>query len=154
MRRSCTEICPRSCAKALTWAVFQGAGANQQPSAFATVLTGGRTAALTKKASFSALLLRVVEMQETARLLDPARVRIAGAPLLMQTLADMLVTSTAVSELDRLKSAGFSPLFSSQVSAQGARDASGKRASTDTFGAGDGNAFVPTWGSPELIVGP
>lgn len=135
-------------------AVFQGTGANDQPAGFATVLTAGRTAALTAKASFSAFLLRATEIQETAKLSDPASVRIAGAPIVHQTLADTLITNTAVSELDRLKAAGFGTLFSSQVSARGVRDGTGKGASTVYFGAGDGNAFVPTWGSPELIVDP
>ena len=77
--------------------------------------------------------------------------RIAGAPIVHQTLADTLIAGTAVSELDRLKSAGFAPLFSSQVSARGARDGTGKGASTVFFGAGDNHALACMWGGVELI---
>lgn len=135
-------------------AIFQGTGASEQPAGFETVLTGGRTAALTNVASFSEFLLRATEIQETAKLSDPSQVRIAGAPIVHQTLADTLISGTAVSELDRLKSAGFGTLWSSQVSTRGARDATEKGASTVYFGAGSNNAYVPTWGSPELIVDP
>lgn len=135
-------------------AVFQGTGADEQPAGFETVLTGGRTTALDDVASFSEFLLRATEIQETAKLSDPSGVRIAGAPIVHQTLADTLVTGTAVSELDRLKSAGFGMLWSSQVSERGARDGTDKGASTVYFGAGTNNAYVPTWGSPELIVDP
>ena len=134
-------------------AVFQGTGAGDQPSGFNTVLTAGRTSALAAKASFSAFLLQATLIQETAKLSDPSQVRIAAAPIVFQTMNDDLVTSTAVSAFDRLKAAGFSTLFSSQVSTRGVRDGTGKGASTVYFGAGD-SAFVPTWGSPELIVDP
>lgn len=135
-------------------AVFQGTGLNEQPAGFETILTGGRTAALDDVASFSDFLLRATEIQEAAKLASPSGVRIAGAPIVHQTLADTLVTGTAVSELDRLKSAGFGALWSSQVSARGARDATDKGASTVYFGAGSDNAYVTAWGSPELIVDP
>ena len=134
-------------------AVFQGTGTGDQPSGFNTVLTAGRTSALAAKASFSAFLLQATLIQETAKLSDPSQVRIAAAPIVFQTMDDDLVTSTAVSAFDRLKAAGFSTLFSSQVSTRSARDATGKGASTMYFGTGD-SAFVPTWGSPELIVDP
>ncbi|MEO0485148.1 MAG: phage major capsid protein [Pseudomonadota bacterium] len=135
-------------------AIFQGTGADEQPAGFDAVLSGGRTTALDDVASFSEFLLQATEIQETAKLSSPAGVRIAGAPIVHQTLADTLVTGTAVSELDRLKSAGFGTLWSSQVSTRGARDATDKGASMVYFGAGSNNAFVPTWGSPELIVDP
>lgn len=150
LRRDLSEVLREGIDKA----IFQGTGADEQPSGFETVLTGGRTAALDDVASFSDFLLRATEIQETAKLSDPAQVRIAGAPIVHQTLADTLVTGTAVSELDRLKGAGFGTLWSSQVSARGARDATDKGASTVYFGAGSNNAYVPTWGSPELIVDP
>jgi len=135
-------------------AIFQGTGAAEQPAGFETVLTGGRTAALDDVASFSDFLLRATEIQETAKLSAPSQVRIAGAPIVHQTLADTLISGTAVSELDRLKGAGFGTLWSSQVSTRGARDVTDKGASTVYFGAGSNNAYVPTWGSPELIVDP
>ncbi|WP_299376025.1 phage major capsid protein [uncultured Tateyamaria sp.] len=134
-------------------AIFQGDGTGETPAGFDAVLTGGRTAALDDVASFSDFLLRATEIQETAKLSSPSQVRIAGAPIVHQTLADTLIPGTAVSELDRLKAAGFGTLWSSQVSARGARDATDKGASTVFFGSGN-HAYVPTWGSPELIVDP
>jgi HK97 family phage major capsid protein len=135
-------------------AVFQGTGADEQPAGFETVLTGGRTTALDDVASFSDFLLYATQIQETAKLSDPSQVRIAGSPIVAQTLLDTLITGTAVSEMDRLKSAGFSTLWSSQVSTRGNRDATDKGASTVYFGAGSNNAYMTAWGSPELIVDP
>lgn len=150
LRRDLSEVLREG----IDLAIFRGTGADEQPAGFETVLTGGRTTALDDFASFSEFLLRATEIQETAKLSAPALVRIAGAPIVHQTLADTLVSGTAVSELDRLKSASFGMLWSSQVSARGARDATDKGASTVYFGAGSNNAYVPTWGSPELIVDP
>ncbi|WHZ37506.1 phage major capsid protein [Sagittula sp. MA-2] len=150
LRRDLSEVLREG----IDLAIFRGTGADEQPAGFETVLTGGRTAALTDVASFSDFLLRATEIQETAKLSDPSQVRIAGAPIVAQTLLDTLISGTAVSEMDRLKSAGFSTLWSSQVSARGARDATDKGSSTVYFGAGSNNAYVPTWGSPELIVDP
>lgn len=150
LRRDLSEVLREG----MDLAVFQGTGADEQPAGFETVLTGGRTAALDDVASFSEFLLRATEIQETAKLSDPSGVRIAGAPIVHQTLADTLVSGTAVSELDRLKGAGFGMMWSSQVSTRGARDGTDKGASSVYFGAGANNAFVPTWGSPELLVDP
>ncbi len=134
-------------------AVFQGTGASEQPAGLATILDG-QAIDVSDKASFSTLLLHATELQETAKLSDPSQVRIAGAPILHQTLADTLITGTAVSELDRLKSAGFSPMFSQQVSTRGNRDATDKGASTVYMSAGGGRAYLVNWGSPELLVDP
>lgn len=150
LRRDLSEVLREG----IDLAIFQGTGAAEDPAGFETILTGARTTALDGVASFSEFLLRATEIQETAKLSDPSQVRIAGAPIVHQTLADTLVTGTAVSELDRLKSAGFGMMWSSQVSTRGARDATDKGASTVYFGAGSNNAYVPTWGSPELIVDP
>ncbi|QBF32174.1 phage major capsid protein [Thalassococcus sp. S3] len=134
-------------------AVFQGTGASEEPAGLATILDG-QAIDVSDKASFSTLLLHATELQETAKLSDPSQVRIAGAPILHQTLADTLITGTAVSELDRLKSAGFSPMFSQQVSTRGNRDATDKGASTVYMSAGGGRAYLVNWGSPELLVDP
>lgn len=150
LRRDLSEVLREG----IDLAIFQGTGADEQPAGFETVLTGGRTTALDDVASFSEFLLRATEIQETAKLSDPAQVRIAGAPIVHQTLADTLISGTAVSELDRVKGAGFGTMWSSQVSTRGARDGTDKGASTVYFGAGSNNAYVPTWGSPELIVDP
>lgn len=136
-------------------AVFQGTGAADQPAGLGAVLTAAsRTTALTDRATFSALLSYAVQLMETAKVSDLSQIRIAGAPILAQTMLDALVNGTAVSEMDRLKSAGFSALFSQQVSGHAARDGTGKGASVVYFGAGEGNAFVVNWGTPELIVDP
>ena len=135
-------------------AVFQGTGADAEPTGFGATLVGTNTAALSASASFSTLFARAIAMMESAKLSEPSQVRIAAAPIVLQTLDSNLITSTAVSELDRLKRAGFRIVFSSQVSAIGARNSTAKGASNVFFGAGMDNAFVPMWGSPELIVDP
>ncbi len=150
LRRDLSEVLREG----IDLAVFQGTGADNQPTGFEQLLTGGRTSALDGIAHFREFLLRMTEIQETAKLSDPAQVRIAGAPIVHQTLISSLVVGTAVSELDRLKSVTQNLLWSSQVSTRGARDDTENGASNVYFGAGDSNAFVPTWGSPELIVDP
>lgn len=135
--------------------VFQGSGQNNEPAGFETVLTGSRedefvahTSATGASLTFSQILEYATELAETAKLSDPSQVRIAGNPIVFRALADNLVTGTAVSGLDRLKSAGFSTLWSRQVSSRTDGE------SNVYFGAGEGNAFVPMWGAPELIVDP
>lgn len=150
LRRDLSEIMRQG----IDLAVFRGTGVGEEPAGLGAMLTGARTAALTGKASFSAFLQRAVELQETAKLSDASGIRIAGAPIVAQTLADSLIAGTAVSELDRLKAFGFAPLWSSQVSARGARDGTGKGASTVFFAAGDGHALMPTWGGVEVIIDP
>jgi len=150
LRRDLSEIMRSGIDKV----AFQGAGTGDEPAGLGAVLTGGRTAALTAKASFSAFLLRAVELMETAKLSDASGIRIAAAPIVMQTLMDTLLANTAVSEYDRLKGAGFTPLFSSQVSARGVRDNTAKGASTVFFAAGEGHFLMPTWGGVEVIIDP
>ena len=133
---------------------FQGTGADEEPAGLETVLTGARAIDVSDVASFSEFLLRATELQETAKLGDPGGVRFAGAPIVHQTLADTLVPGTAVSELDRLKSAGFSMMWSQQVSHRGARDETEKGASNMFLSAGNGFGFMPTWGGVEMIIDP
>lgn len=132
---------------------FQGTGADEEPAGLETVLTGGRAIDVSDVAGFSEFLLRATELQETAKLSDPSGVRFAGAPIVHQTLADTLVSGTAVSELDRLKSAGFGMMFSQQVSARGARDATDKGASNVYLNAG-APMWMPMWGGVEMIIDP
>lgn len=150
LRRDLAEIMREGIDKV----AFQGTGASEDPAGLETVLTGSRAIDVSDTASFSEFLLRATELQETAKLGDPSGVRFAGAPIVHQTLADTLVTGTAVSELDRLKSAGFGMLWSQQVSARGARDATDKGASNVYLSAGGGFGYMPTWGGVEMIVDP
>ena len=133
---------------------FQGTGASEEPAGLVTVLTGARAIDVSDVASFSEFLLRATELQETVKLGDPGTERFAGAPIVHQTLADTLITGTAVSELDRLKGAGFGALWSQQVSSRGARDATEKGASNVYLSAGGGYGYMPTWGGVEMIVDP
>ena len=150
LRRDLAEILREAVDKA----VFQGSGSTNEPSGLTALLTSGRTAASNAKVTFSALLAAAVRLMESAKLSDISQVRIAGAPILFQTLADTLVPNTSVSEFDRLKGAGLASVFSQQVSGHLAADGTGKGASTVYFGAGGGNSFLAAWGSPELIVDP
>ncbi len=135
-------------------AVFQGTGADDQPAGFETVLTGGRTDALDAEAGYELLVPFMIQLMETAKINNLQTVRMAGAPIVLQTLLLQVMTGTSVSQFEMLKKFSADLLFSSQVSTWGARDATDKGASTVYFGAGDNNAFVPTWGSPELLVDP
>lgn len=142
--------------EAVDWAAFNGAGGSTyEPAGLLTQLeAAGRVEDVDAKASYSTLLAAVVSIWESAKLAGPERVKIAGAPILFQTLADDLVGGTAVSTLERLKASVGTPIFSPQISPTGARDATDKGASTVFVGAPEGLALIPTWGAPELIVDP
>lgn len=142
--------------EAVDWAAFNGAGgATAEPAGIFTQLdAAGRTIDVGAAASFGFLLSRAVQIMETAKLADLTKVKIAGAPILLETLVDDLVEGTAVSALDRLKTTLGLPVFSSQVSATAPRDATGRGASNVLIGAPEGLALIPTWGAPELIVDP
>lgn len=135
-------------------AIFQGSGVGPEPAGFETVLSGAREVALDDVPTFADLLLYATELQESAMLSDPGQVRIAAAPIVRQTLATNLIEGAGMWDLDRLEALGFGFLWSSQVSERGARDDTDKGASNVYLAAGSNNAFVPTWGSPELIVDP
>lgn len=143
--------------EAVDYAAFNGAGgATFEPAGLLTQLEdAGRVQELGEKATFSTLLAAVVSIMESGKLASMDKVKIAGAPVLFQTLADDLVGGTAVSQLERLKAAVGTPVFSSQISPTGARDATEKGASNVFIGAPEGLALIPTWGAgPELIVDP
>lgn len=135
-------------------AAFQGTGADQQPTGLENALTGTRAIDVSDAANFTDLHLYATQLWESAKLSDNAGIKFAGAPIVRQTLVDSLITGTAVSEYDRFKSAGFSGLWSQQVSGQGARDATEKGASNVYLSAGGSHAFMPTWGSVELVIDP
>ncbi|MCD9146730.1 phage major capsid protein [Pseudophaeobacter flagellatus] len=135
-------------------AAFQGTGANEQPTGLENALTGARAINVSDIASFTELHLRATTLWESAKLSDVSGINFAGAPILRQTLIDSLITGTAVSEYDRFRSAGFSGVWSQQVSAQSARDATGKGASNVYLSATGGHAFMPTWGGVELVIDP
>ena len=151
LRRDLAEVLREGIDKA----VFQGTGADAQPTGLGVALTGANTAELAGTPSFSVLFSRAIQLMESAKLSEVGQIRIAAAPVVLETLEKSLVASTAVSELDRLKKAGMRIVFSSQVSAVAARNASAKAASNVFFAAGMNNAFVPVWGpGAELLVDP
>lgn len=142
--------------EAVDYAAFNGAGGlTFEPAGLLTQLEdAGRVQAVDEKATFTTLLAAVVSIWESGKLASMDKVKIAGAPVLFQTLADDLIGGTAVSPLERLKAAVGTPVFSSQISPVGLRDATEKGNSNVFVGAPDGLALVPTWGNPELIVDP
>lgn len=143
--------------EAVDWAAFNGAGgATAEPAGLLTQLeAAGRTEELGAPPAFRHLLSYAVQVMETSKVADLSRIRLAAAPILLEVLAGALVTGTAVSDLDRLKTALGQPVFSSQVSPAGARDATGKGASNVFIGSNvESHALIPTWGAPELIVDP
>lgn len=135
-------------------AAFQGTGADNQPSGLETVLTGGRAIDVSGIASFTDLHLYATQLWESAKLSDNSGIKFAGAPIVRQTLVDTLITGTAVSEYDRFRGAGFSGVWSQQVSTQGARDGTDKGASNVFLSAGGGHALMPMWGGVEMIIDP
>ncbi|AXC50381.1 hypothetical protein DRW48_12405 [Paracoccus suum] len=133
---------------------FQGQGGLEPVGILKRLTDAGRVQNVGAKASFGTLLAAAVSLWETAGLAGPDKVKIAGAPVLLQTTADDLVSGTAVSSFDRLKAAFGSPIFSPQVSPTAARDATGKGRSTVVVGAPEGLAHILLWGAPEILVDP
>ena len=151
LRRDLQEVMREAVDKA----AFQGTGANGQPLGLAGLLdAASRTDDVGAPPHFATLLAAAVSVMESAKLADLGKIKIGAAPILLEILANALVTGTAVSDLDRLQTTLGKPVFSSQISATAARDATGKGASTVFVGAPDGLALIPTWGAPELIVDP
>ncbi|MEO0939878.1 MAG: phage major capsid protein [Pseudomonadota bacterium] len=130
---------------------FQGTGVGEEPAGLETVLTGARAVDVSDVASFTTFNLHATDLWETAKLSDAGGVRFAGAPVVHQTLADTLIGGTAVSELDRLRSAGFGMMFSQQVSERGARDATDKAASNVYLNAG-APMWMTSWGGVEVLI--
>jgi HK97 family phage major capsid protein len=149
LRRDLSEIMREGIDKV----AFQGTGVGEEPAGLDAVLTGARAIDVSDVASFAEFNLRATELWETAKLSDASGIKLAGAPVVHQTLADTLITGTAVSELDRLKSAGFGTLFSQQVSDRGARDGTDKGASTVYLNAG-APAWMVSWSGVEVIIDP
>lgn len=133
---------------------FQGQGGLEPVGLLKRLQDAGRVQNVAAKATFGALLAAAVNVWESAKLAGPDKVRLAGAPILLETLANDLVAGTAVSAFDRLKSTLGTPIFSPQVSPTAARDADDKGASTVVVGAPEGLAHILLWGGPEIIVDP
>lgn len=141
--------------EAVDLAAFQGTGLNNQPlGLIPALIAAGRVEEIDAVPTFGRILSEAVKIMETAKLADFGKVKIAGAPILIETLATAIVMGTAVSALDQIKASIGTPVFSSQVSATAARDATGKGASTVVVGAPEGLALIPTWGAAELVVDP
>jgi len=139
--------------EAVDKAAFQGAGASNQPSGLATVLTGARTIAVDDVASFSLIMQHARRLLETSKGANFGSIMVAGAPILGSTLIDSLVSGTAVSELERLEKM-FRFLFSQQVSDRGAEDGTEKGASNVYLHAQGGDGWMLNWGAAEVLVDP
>lgn len=133
---------------------FQGQGGLEPVGLLKRLQDAGRVQEVGARASFGALLGAAVSVWETAKLAGPEKVKVAGAPILLETLANDLVTGTAVSAFDRLKSTLGTPIFSPQVSPTAPRGPDTFGASTVVVGAPEGLAHMVLWGGPELIVDP
>lgn len=142
--------------EAVDWAAFNGRGeTTREPEGLLHQLqVVGRTRSIAAMPLFGELLNQAVQLLETSKLADMSKIRIAGAPILLGTMATSYVTGTAVSNLDQLEARLGKLILSSQVSPTGARDDIEKGASNLFFGAPEGLALIPTWGAPELIVDP
>lgn len=141
--------------EAIDLAAFQGTGtANQPLGLIPALIAAGRVSEFDALASFGPLFSEAIQIMEAAKLADVSKIKFGAAPAVLEALVNDLVGATALSSLDRLKSAIGQPVFSSQISATAARNATGKGASTVVVGAPEGLALLPTWGAAELVVDP
>lgn len=132
--------------EAVDRAAFIGAGGAEPLGLLGQLTAASRVGTLPDPVTFTALLGQSVAVMNSAKASDPKAVRMATQPAIFQTLADTLVTGTAVSALDRVRATLGPIMFSRQTAAGGDK--------TVFFGAGDGLALIPTWQNPELIVDP
>jgi hypothetical protein len=141
--------------EAVDWVAFNGkGGTTHEPAGLLTQLdAAGRFQQVGTTLAFQYLLGYAVQLLEASKLADLSKVRIAGAPILLEMLASVYVTGTAVSSLDQLEARFGKLILSSQVSPTADRNI-GKAESNVFLGAPEGLALIPTWGAPELIVDP
>lgn len=143
---------------AMDQAVFLGTGANGQPLG---VITGAATYGITSTAvddtaSWSAFRAAVSRFMVANAAASPASVRAMIRPELWNFLDDMLLTSTAVSEWDRLVKN--IPAQNIAMTSNGLADPAGTPLETSalltTTAGGVAPVFVGAWGAVDMIRDP
>lgn len=143
LRRDLSEVIR----EALDLAVFQGTGADEQPTGLENLGSITTKDAASKEATYENWVDWITELMVSAKLNGMDGIHIAGVPFM---LASLLKTSfgDGFTQLDMVKKVTSKLTFSNQVS-----DTAGDTA-TAYIGATKGHAYVPMFGAPELIVDP
>lgn len=147
LRRDLSEVLR----EALDLAVFRGTGADNQPSGLNTLLTGDRViSAEASVVTYGKVVKWATDLMSDAKLNTIKGIKVAGVPFM---LGDLLAATygDVFSQFEALQKVMPALTFSNQVAATAGSD---PVTSTMYLGATDNHAFVPAWGSPELIVDP
>ncbi|ASP22056.1 phage capsid family protein [Antarctobacter heliothermus] len=143
LRRDLSEVLR----EALDLACFRGTGADNQPSGLDTLLTGESHAAVI---TYADVVDWATDLMVSSKANDMGGISIAGVPFMM---ADLLKATFGdiLTQLEQARKVVPNMVFSSQVSEVTA----GSPDSASLYvGKPDQHAWVPTWGSPELLVDP
>lgn len=143
LRRDLSEVLR----EALDVACFRGTGADNQPSGLDTLLTGSSHAAVI---TYANVVDWATDLMVSSKASDMSGISIAGVPFMM---ADLLKATFGdiLTQLEQARKVVPNMVFSSQVSEV---TAGSPDTATLYVSKPDQHAWVPTWGSPELLVDP
>ncbi|MBV7393257.1 phage major capsid protein [Mameliella sediminis] len=142
LRRDLSEVLR----EALDLAAFRGTGADNQPSGLDTLLTGTSLGAVI---GYGSIVDYCVDLMTSTKASRMDGISVAAVPFVLGNL--MKATYGFCTEFEMAKKLVPSLTFSSQVSEV---TAGPPESATMYLGAPAGHAWVPTWGSPELLVDP
>lgn len=148
LRRDLSEVIR----EAIDLAVFQGTGADNQPTGIENTIPVGQTDSLENAVlGYEHVLKYAVQIMETAKLTDLSGIYCAGLPFMLRGL---LGTSwgDGLTQMDMAKKVVDRFVFANNVSTP--TGTAGSRSGTLYFAAPAQIAHVINWGSPELIVDP
>jgi hypothetical protein len=138
-------------AEGLDKAVFQGSGASGQPSGILVGSYGITSTAIAAAASWAAFRAAVVRFMTDNAVSSPGDVKLLIRPEVYGFMDDTLITSTAVSEWDRLTKNIPNPVMSSNALAAPTGTPAASKALLTATVNGTAPIFVGTWGGIDLI---
>jgi HK97 family phage major capsid protein len=143
LRRDLSEVIR----EALDLAVFQGTGADEQPTGLENLASIAEHDHEGAAITYGDLVDWITDVMVSAKMNGMGGLHVAGVPFM---LASLLKNSfgDGFTQLDMVRKVTSKLTFSSQVS-----DTANDLA-TAYIGATAGHAYVPMWGGPELIVDP
>jgi HK97 family phage major capsid protein len=138
-------------AEGLDKAVFQGAGSSGEPAGVLVGSYGITSTAVAAAASWKAFRAAVTRFMVANAVSSPSDVRLLIRPEVYDFMDDTLITSTAVSEWDRLTKNIANPVMSANALAAPTGTPKASKALLTATVNGTAPIFVGTWGAVDLI---